>query len=471
MELRDYVRVLRKRSLSILLLAAIGLGIAIALTATTPRTYTATAESFVAISTSSENRNNIGVLQSAEFAQARVKSYTLIVTSPEVLQPVVAELNLPYSAAALAGSVSATNPAQTVLLEITATDVNPQTAAQIANAAAVQLGKVIENIETPTSQSIPPVKVSLIQPAPVPTSPSAPKRTVNYALGLMLGLGVGLAWAFVRESLDTTVKTTMELDKLAQAPSLGSVLFDANAKTQVLSALDATAIQSEGYRTVRTNLQFINVDDPVRAFVVTSAAPGDGKTTVACNLAIALAQADKKVCLVESDLRRPRVTEYLQMNSGIGLTEVLAGQVPLSDALQSWGGGMLHVLPPGSIPPNPSELLGSHQMAQVIQSLKNDFDVVILDTPPLLAVSDAAVLASQADGAVVVVRYGKSSRDAVRHAVGSLEQIDAEVLGTVLNAVPAKRGCGYGYGYGYGVAENKGKNRVAKAGSVGPTSG
>ena len=172
-----------------------------------------------------------------------------------------------------------------------------------------------------------------------PTAASSPNTQLNNAVGLLLGLAVGLAWAFVRESLDNTVKSPSELDRLANAPALGAVLFDANAKNQVLSALDTKAVQSEGYRTIRTNMQFVNVDDPVKAFVVTSAAPGDGKTTVACNLAIAIAQTGKKVCLVESDLRRPARNGVPAGCCRGGLTEVLAGQLKLEDALQPWGRG------------------------------------------------------------------------------------------------------------------------------------
>lgn len=450
MELRELVALLRKRWLSLVCFVVIGLFVAGAYTLTLPKQYTASAQLFV----STTQAEGTTAVNNAQFAAQRVKSYAEIVTSPEVLQPVVSELNLPYSAQELAGVVSASNPALTVLLDVTATDPSPVRAAEIANASAVQLGRVIENLETPNAQAIAPIKVSLTDPAEPPGSPSSPRTRINLILGALVGLVVGLGWALVRNALDNTVTSPLELDQITSAPILGAVLFDANAKTQVLSALDSKSINSEGYRTIRTNLQYINVDDPIRAFVVTSAAPGDGKTTVACNLAIALAQSGKKVCLVEADLRRPRVNEYLQLNPSAGLTEVLAGQIPLNGALQTWGNGMLKILPPGVIPPNPSELLGSHQMAQVVANLKREFDVVILDTPPLLAVSDAAVLASRADGAVVVVRYGKSSCDAVRNAVASLEQINAKVLGTVLNAIPAKRGAAYGYAYGYGYGDD-----------------
>lgn len=458
MELRELIALLRKRWLSLVCFVILGLLVAGAYTLTLPKQYTASAQLFV----STTQAEGTTAVNNAQFAAQRVKSYAEIVTSPEVLQPVISELNLPYTAQQLAGMVSASNPALTVLLDVTATDPMPLRAAAIANATAVELGRVIENLETPNAQAIAPIKVSLTDPAEPPGSPSSPRTRINLILGALVGLVIGLGWALIRKALDNTITSPLEIDKLTSAPTLGAVLFDANAKSQVLSALDSKSIDSEGYRTIRTNLQYINVDDPIHAFVVTSAAPGDGKTTVACNLAIALAQSGKKVCLVEADLRRPRVSEYLQLNSGAGLTEVLAGQVTLDAALQVWGNGMFQVLPPGAIPPNPSELLGSHQMAQIIGNLKREFDVVILDTPPLLAVSDAAVLASQADGAVVVVRHGKSSRDAVRNAVASLEQINAKILGTVLNAIPAKRGGAYGYGYGYGYdSDSKGKPQTS----------
>ena len=453
MSLGDYISAVRRRWLSVLAITLVVFGFAAISTYSSPKVYTATAQNFVALA--SDAAGDSSPLTGAQFAAQRVKSYTEIVTSPDVLVPVVSELNLPYTAQELAGKVSATNPPLTVLLMVSAIDGSPAQAAAIANAVSVELGRTIEELETPNAQTVAPVKVTLTDPAEPPSAPSSPKTRINLILGLVLGLAAGIGSALLRNALDTTVKSPKELDQLATAPSLGAVLFDTNAKTQVLSALDATAVQSEGYRTIRANLQYVNVDDPIHAFVVTSAAPRDGKTTVACNLAIAVAQAGRKVCLVEADLRRPRVSEYLQLNAQTGLTEVLSGQIKLEDALQDWGRGMLKVLPPGAIPPNPSELLGSHQMAQVISNLKREFDVVILDTPPLLAVSDAAVLASQADGAVVVVRHGKSSKDAVRNAVASLEQINANILGTVLNAVPVKRGGSYGYAYGYGYGDGK----------------
>ena len=176
--------------------------------------------------------------------------------------------------------------------------------------------------------------------------------------------------------------------------------------------------------------------------------PDEGKTTSACNIALTLALTGSRVVLVEADLRKPRVCDYLGLDSGAGLTNVLAGQHALEDVLVPWKRKTLTVLPAGPVPPNPSELLGSQHMTTLLQALAADFDHVVIDTPPLLPVTDAAVLATIADGAVLIVRHGRSSRDDLELATQALAAVNARLLGTVLNFIPVRRG-GYGYGYGY----------------------
>lgn len=448
MTLSDYLHVIRRRLVSIIVITALGVIVAAAFTFTATKQYTATAQSFVALSSSSADESN--PLSGAQFAQQRVKSYTEIVTSPDVLEPVIQELGLDYTTAQLASKVTATNPPQTVLLDVSATDPSPQLASQIANATAEQLGSAIEKLETPKRRATPPVKVTLTQPALPPTSPSSPRTTVNLALGFLLGLGLGIAWAFLRHSLDRTVKLPRELEELTGAPTLGVVLFDSSAKKRPLSALDTTSVLSEGYRMIRTNMKFVDVDNPPKVITITSTSPGEGKTTTACNLAITYAQAGYKVCLVEADLRRPRVVQTLEIDGTVGLTNVLSGETSLDDATQEWNRGLLQVLPPGPLPPNPSEILGSKNMIDVLAALKSKFDMVIIDTSPLLAVTDAAVLTGYADGAILVARHGEATRDHVEAGANALHSVKGNLLGTVLNAVPVKKRGGYGYDYGYG---------------------
>lgn len=220
--------------------------------------------------------------------------------------------------------------------------------------------------------------------------------------------------------------------------------------------------RAEAYVTIRTNLRYVDVDHPPRTVVVTSSVPGEGKTTTACNLAIAVAQAGSRVLLIEGDLRRPKVAEYLGVDGSIGLTDVLIGQIQFDDAVIHWRRGLeCDFLASGAIPPNPSELLGSHQMAELLQELAGRYDSVIIDAPPLLPVSDAAILAAVTDGALLVVRHGETRHEQVQHATQALRQVDARILGTILNFAPSRRGReeGYDSGYGYGPADAAGSGR------------
>ena len=178
-----------------------------------------------------------------------------------------------------------------------------------------------------------------------------------------------------------------------------------------------------------------------------------------------MAQSGLRVCLVEGDLRRPRVAEYLDIDGVVGLANVLAGQIPIQQALVSWPRGPLQVLPSGTVPPNPSEMLGSKQMVSVLGDLRNHFDAVIIDAAPLLLVTDGAILSAASDGAIIVVRHGRTTREQLDRAVDSLAQVDGRLLGTVLNFAPIKRGrngYGYGYGYGYGAAPSSQNGQVSR---------
>ncbi len=451
MDLRGYLSIMRKRWLSIAIIALLGVGLGALASFTTTKSYTATAQAFIALSSAGTSGRN-DALQGAQFAAERVKSYTLIVDSPDVLDPVIKELNLPYTTAQLAGMVSASNPPLTVLIDVSAVDVLPERAAQIATAVTVQLAKLVEQLEKTAWNVRPPVKVSLTNPAEAPGSPSAPKPARNLMFGFVVGLGLGLAWAVVRHNMDTTVKTLPEIEEITGIPALALILFDPKAKDRPLIATDPKSIAAEGYRTLRTNLSFLNVDSPPKAITITSTEPGDGKSTTVCNLAIMLAHAGHSVCLVEADLRRPGVATYIGLESAIGLTDVLTRQQSLESALTPWGRGLFEVLLSGPIPPNPSELLASGNMDALVRDLRDRFDYVILDAPPLLAVSDAAIVSACTDGAIIVTRYGKTTRDGLLASVESLKKVNAQLLGTVLNAVPAKKGGiygGYGYNYGY----------------------
>ena len=224
-------------------------------------------------------------------------------------------------------------------------------------------------------------------------------------------------------------------------------------------ALDQTSSRSEAFRTIRTNLQYVDVDNPPRCVVITSAVPNEGKSTTACNLAITLAQAGSRVLLVEADLRRPRIADYLGVDGSVGLTDVMIGKRSLDEAIVGWNRGLFDLLPGGPIPPNPSELLGSHQMVATLAELATRYDAILLDSPPLLPVTDAAVLTSLSDGAVLVARHGHTRREQIMQAADAIHQVGGRLLGTVLNFAPTRgrsSGSNYGYGGGYGYGYSYG---------------
>lgn len=448
MTIRSYLQVLRKRwrlMLTFIVLGGIG-GLAISFAS--PVTYGANATSFVAIQRSSDDSTSI--YQTSQFAMQRVKSYTSVVDSPAVLQPVIDELKLGGTVADLRKRVSADNPTDTVLIDVSAQAPTANQAADIANAVSINLGKEIERLESPRSgNGVSPVKVSVSVPASPPAAPMAPRKTVNLVLGLLLGLALGVVACVIRDSQDTTVRGE-DIEELTGRMPLGVVGYNPDFADTPLVVLESGP-STEAFRTIRTNLQFTDVDHPPRCIVVTSAVASEGKTTVACNLALTLAPSGS-VCLVEADMRRPKVTDYLGLDGTIGLSNLLAGQYELDDVLVSWRRGALMVLPAGTAPPDPSQLLASNTMTSLLERLTERFDYVIFDAPPVLPVSDAVILASATDGVLFVSRFGSTKRDRVERALEQLATVRSRLIGTVLTFVPVRshrqlRGHDYNYSY------------------------
>ena len=447
MDVRDLVRVLRRRWRSVAALAVIGTVLAVGVTLLSTAVYRADTQVFVSL------RDGTGSTTSAAyqgnlFSQERVKSYAKIANSPAVTAPVISRLGLSMSNRALAGKITATPPPDTVLVDITVTDPSPELAQRLANAVANQFAAVVADLERPAVGQASPVSVKVVRPAELPAAPVSPRVAINIGLGLLIGLALGIGVAVLREALDTTVKTGDDLQKLTGASPLGVIGYDARAQNSPLvSQLTSRSGRGEAFRTLRTNLRYVDVDKPPQVVVITSSVAGEGKSTTACNLAIALAGVGTRVILVEGDLRRPRVADYMGLEGAVGLTDVLVGRAALGDVLQTWGNSPLSILASGALPPNPSELLSSTQMIELLAELRTRAEVVIIDAPPLLPVTDAAVVARECDGAIVVVRHGKTTREQLTRSLDALNSVGARVLGSVFNMVPAGGPNSYGYGY------------------------
>ena len=447
MELRDFLRVLRKQWRLIVLCVLLSAAASALLTMQSTRLY----ESGVTFFVSTPGEDTSQAYTGGLFSQQRVRSYADIVAGPATAQAVAD--GLPgLDAADIVDSIRADVVPDTVLLDVTVTHPSPRRAQQIAEGVGRRFPDVVNALESPGGGGTAPVRVSVVETAPLPTDPVAPRPVRNLALALALGLLVGVGFALLREILDNTVKNPADITSLAGVATLGAITYDAQTAKRPLIVSDSPrSVRSEAFRQLRTNLQFVQVDGPLRSLVLTSSLPKEGKSTTACNLAITMAQAGLRVCLVEGDLRRPRVADYLGLEGAVGLTDVLIGRARLEDVLQPWGDGMLEVLPSGPLPPNPSELLSSRGMEELMTSLEERFELVLVDAPPLLPVTDGAILGNLTDGAVLCVRAGGTRRAQLEQAVSALRAVDAKILGVVLTMVPTKGPDAYqSYGSGYG---------------------
>lgn len=431
--LTQYARTLRVRWRLIMACVILGVGgAALAVSRQTP-IYQASSQLFVS---TTDQTTVSGLLQSGSLASERVQSYIQFVDSPRVTTIVARALGLPPDG--LGATITATSPTNTVLIDISVTSTSPQRAQAVANATGPAFAQVIAQIESPASAKSSPVKLSTVRSADLPRSPVSPKKKLDLALGLLLGLLVGVGGAVLRETLDTSVKHPADVEDAVRAPTLGMVAFDPDTDKRPLVMQSAPKSQhAESFRQLRTNLRFVNIDDRPSSLVITSSVAGEGKSVTALNLALAMSEAGLRTLLLDGDLRKPRIATYLGLEGAAGLTTLLTRQATSAEVIQTWG-SRLAVLPAGAIPPNPAELLGSQQMASLLRSLEEHYDQIVIDAPPLLPVTDAAVLAAVAGGALIVVRHGKTSRDQLHRAVESLRNVDARVLGSVLNMAPAK---------------------------------
>jgi capsular exopolysaccharide synthesis family protein len=312
--------------------------------------------------------------------------------------------------------------------------------------------------------------VQVAQAATVPTSPSSPKVSRNTVLGAVLGLLLGLGLAFLLERLDRRIREPKDLEAVYGLPLLGVVpessALSRSGRSDGTAGAVLPAGEAEAFHLIRAHMRYFNVDRELRTLMVVSAGPGDGKTTVARHLASAAARMGSRVLLLETDLRRPTIAQQLGIVSGRGLSDVLIGAVPLPEAIQTIEltapsedrakGHSLDVLVAGaSLPPNPGELIESRAMANLLEQSKTRYDLVVIDTPPLTAVSDAFPLLKKVDGVVIVGRVGRNRRDVAERLHETLTGAGAPLLGVIANGFKAGRRGGYGYGYSYDYAPAK----------------
>ncbi len=308
---------------------------------------------------------------------------------------------------------------------------------QIANVMADQFIRNVAEIEQPSDPARPPlVEAKVFEPAALPADIVAPRPPLYLAAGLALGLLAGFAAALLRNALDTSLKRRNQLEDVLRVPVLGMIGRDPKIVNSPLVIYgDPHAPLAEAFRQLRTNVQFMDVDSARKVILVTSPSAAEGKSTIVCNLGLALAEAGTSVLIIDADLRRPSIARCLGVDGTIGLTNVLVNRVAIERALQPLAPA-LDVLPSGLMPPNPSELLGSDRMVNLLAELRGAYDVILIDASPLLPVTDAAVLAPRADGVLVMVRHGKTKVQDLQAARDAVHAVGGRILGSVMTMAP-----------------------------------
>lgn len=517
LDLRHYVAVLRRRWTVVALVVFLAVGASLALSFTATRIYSASADVLLVTDTQQDS-----VFSDAP--SVRIDPVRQVETQIEVMgsRPIANTANKKLGAAASqVSSVSIDGVGQTDVIRVTVESAEPKVAKRAADlyaetyvstrrkqqvesllAAGEEVQKKLTEIQgqlnglDPATQAaefealtaqfelfkqkLDQVQVDaalkrggaqVVAPAVLPSTPVKPKPARDGVVAAVLGFIFGVALAFVAEYLDDKVNAADDVERygngltvLAEVPNFGGRRDRRGVRVVTLEAPNSAA--AEAYRSLRTSLQIIGLRRPIQTILVTSPMAAEGKSTTVANLGVTMARAGRQVVIVDLDLRRPKQSEFFDLPEGPGFTSVLVGDVPLPDALTAIevGSGIpaLQVLPTGPLPPNPSELMGTSRVAELITSLQSFADLVIIDSPPLIPVTDAMVVSSRVDGVLLVIGAGLTRRRHLARAVDLLQQAEAPILGGLLNASTTQsRGYGYGgYRYGSYRSEKSGLRRV-----------
>lgn len=442
MELRGYIDLLRRRWWMLLLGPLLAGASAYMVSDSMTPTYSATATLLV-------NQTQVpGVVQYNDIltSERLTNTYAELVDRDPILREVIRRLGLTVDEGVLAAKVSVSVVRNTQLLKISVRDHNPVLAASIANTVSQAF------IDDNAAESTQAGTVSIVEPAKQPSSPVAPNLPLNVTLGALLGLVVAGGIVALREYLDDTVKSASDVEAATGTSMIAAIgrLPGKSRKRKARSALSVLsgADSSESYRQLRTNIHFAAVAHPLKTILVTSANPQEGKSTSVANLGVVLAQAGQRVVVVDTDLRRPFLHVLFRVPNSFGLTGLLLTEAEEPDvALVATRVENLLLLPSGPRPPNPSELLTSPAMERIVEQLARGADYVLFDSPPILAVTDASILAARTDAAILIAEGGRTRTEALRRAHQALLQANARVLGVVINKASG-RGSAYGY-YGH----------------------
>lgn len=413
-----------------------------AYSATIPPVYQAGASLFFSLK---DGDSGSDINQGLTYTQNQMLSYAELATTSSVLDKARADIGGDMTFDEIHRSVKVTSPQNTVILEIKASASSRELSAQIANSVSESLLDAVATVAPVDTTGKPTVVARVIQPALPPKFQSAPNKTKNAVLGAFIGGAFSLLGLFVSVALDTRIRSVSSLKSITDLAFLGTADRTPRTNDQRPVALrHPRGAATEKYRQIRAALRFTSVSREFKTLAVTSSVPGEGKTITSLNLALTMAEGVERILLIDADLRRPRVATYLGLEPSVGLTTVLLDGLRLSDAVQTFGDTRLEILTCGVIPPNPSELLDSGRMRNLLAEAKEVYDVIIIDTAPVHSVSDAAIIAQDVDSTVVVVDSTKLRHAQLEQTTDTLKAAGAHISGLILNRVkPTNRIDGY----------------------------
>jgi capsular exopolysaccharide synthesis family protein len=441
---------LRRRWYVVVSAGILGAVVAFALSSATTPIYQSTSSLYFALRSGASGSD---INQGSTYTQNQMLSFARLATSSTVLGVVIHDLNLDMSETELRQALVVTIPQNTVVLDVQAASPNSRRAADVANGVAEQLAVVVSEIAPTDTEGKPTVVARVIEPAVPAVFQSTPDKKLDTVLGGVLGALLAFLALTLATVFDTRIRSEGALKHVTDRPLLGAL-------SNLQQKLDARPIiirspnspEAEQYRKVRSGLRFAAASHDIKSIAVTSSIPGEGKSTISTNLALTVAETGVRVLLIDADLRRPRIAEYLGVDNAVGLTTVLVNGVTFDDAVHRWGHTSLDVLAAGEIPPNPAELLASAHMKEFIASVSLRYDLIIIDTAPVLSVADATVIAQQADAAVMVADARSVRRTQLSQSFTTLERAGVHIAGVVLNRVRAESRQDL---YFYGAAEHE----------------
>jgi capsular exopolysaccharide synthesis family protein len=427
--LREYLRVARRHWWVLAASVAVALVVALIVNWNTTPVYAARVTFFF----STPIAGATDLYPASMFNISRLSTYAKLLTSDEVATPLAGTPGVDLDPEEVRESITAETVADTVMMEVSVEDRDPNRAMLLLTRITHRFETAIEDLERPTPSQPSTVKVTVVSGPALDEDPVAPNILNNLALAAVTGLVLGAIGSVGREVADHTVRTAEALQVLASAPVLALVPMDPGGPFVSPSA----SARTEALREIRTQVQCAAAAGSVKTLAVTSAVPGEGRSATACGLAWLFAEAGQRVLVVDAELRHPRLAAFLGREDSAGLSTVLDGTAALDQVLQPWGAG-LWLLSSGRTPPNPSELLSSPRMTELMDEARRRFDVVIFDCPPLLPVTDAGVVAARTDGTLLVVQARRTTAVQVTAAVRVLNAVHATLLGCVLNMVTSK---------------------------------